>query len=168
MSNGPHVKPGRRVKDARGFKVKVFDVLHNETYWYSKTYSSLRNIKLAIAQGGFKEQQFLYPMYVDRYIYDYRMCVELYIYDIETWTLAAVRRGNGGTNVFELTDNVAFADMSVKATEALMYAQELGMNEEAYSDMFGSGTPCAGSFIGRTDIIEHMLEEARNGRQTEN
>ena len=63
---------------------------------------------------------------------------------------------------------VAFAGMNVKATEALMYAQELGLNEEAYSDMFGSGTPCAGSFIGQTDIIEHMLEETRNGRQTEN
>ena len=63
---------------------------------------------------------------------------------------------------------VAFADMSVKATEALIYAQELGLNDEAYSDMFGSGTPCSGSFIGRTDIIEHMLEEARNGRQAEN
>lgn len=62
---------------------------------------------------------------------------------------------------------VAFADMNVKATEALMYAQELGLNEEAYSDMFGSGEPCAGSFIGRTDIIERMLEEARDGRQTE-
>lgn len=56
---------------------------------------------------------------------------------------------------------VAFADMSVKATEALMYAQEIGLNEEAYSDMFGSGTPCAGSFIGRTDIIEQMLEDGK-------
>ena len=56
---------------------------------------------------------------------------------------------------------VAFADMSVKATEALMYAQELGLNEEAYSDMFGSGKPHAGGFIGATDIIEQMLEKAR-------
>lgn len=60
---------------------------------------------------------------------------------------------------------VAFADMNVKATEALIYAQELGLNEEAYSDMFGSGELCAGSFIGQTDIIEHMLKEARNERR---
>lgn len=102
MSNWAHGTPGRRVKDARGFKVKVFDALHKQTYWYSKTYSSLRNIKLAIAQGGFKERQF----WVKSNDNEWRPgVVELYIYDIETWKLAAVRRGNGGTNVVELADN---------------------------------------------------------------
>lgn len=101
MSNGLHGTPGRRIKDARGFKVKVFDVLHDRTYWYSKTYSSLRNIKLAIAQGAFKERQFLVSdgWNAETLGVDYRMCVELYIYDVETWKLAAVRRGDGGMEI---------------------------------------------------------------------
>lgn len=87
MSNGPHSTPGRRIKDARGFRIKLFDVLHNQTYWYSKTYSSLRNIKLAIAQRGFNERQFLVSdgWNEETLGVDYRMCVELYIYDVETW-----------------------------------------------------------------------------------
>lgn len=102
MSNCAHGTPGRRVKDARGFKVKVFDVLHKQTWWYSKTYSSLRNVKLAIAQGGFKDNQF----WVRSGFCEWRPgVVELYIYDVETWKLAAVRKGDGGTNVVELTDN---------------------------------------------------------------
>lgn len=96
MSNWPSGVPGRRIKDARGFKVKVFDVLQKRTYWYSKTYSSLRNVKLAIAQGGFNESRFLNC--------EYRSCVELYIYDVETWKLAAVRRRNGGTDIDVLND----------------------------------------------------------------
>lgn len=106
MSNGPHGKPGRRIKGARGFKVKVFDVLHKETYWYGKTYSSLRNVKLAIAQGGFNERQFLVrgEWNAETLGVDYRMCVELFIYDVETWTLVAVRKGNGGTDIGVLTD----------------------------------------------------------------
>lgn len=101
MINGPHGTPGRRIKDARGFKVKVFDVLHKETWWYSKTYSSLRNIKLAIAQGGFNERQFLVSdgWNAETLGVDYRMCVELFIYDVETWRLAAVRRGDAGTDI---------------------------------------------------------------------
>lgn len=101
MSNGLYLVPGRRVKDARGFKVKVFDVLHSETWWYSKTYSSLRNIKLAIAQGAFKERQFLVSggWNAETLSVDYRMCVELYIYDVETWELAAIRKGDGGTDI---------------------------------------------------------------------
>lgn len=96
MSNRAHGTPGRRVKGARGFKVKVFDTLHNETWWYSKTYSSLRNIKLAIAQRGFNEWWF----WVKSNDNEWRLgIVELYIYDVETWKLAAVRRGNGGTDI---------------------------------------------------------------------
>lgn len=119
MSNGPHGKPGRRIKDARGFKVKVFDVLHKETYWYSKTYSSLRNVKLAIAQGGFNERQFLVrgEWNEDTRAVDYRMCVELFVYDVETWKLVAVRRGNGGTDIVELTDRCTLDDYSSRAGE---------------------------------------------------
>ena len=96
MSNCAHGTPGRRIKDARGFKVKAFDTLHNETWWYSKTYSSLRNIKLAIAQRGFNEWRF----WVKSNDNEWRPgIVELYIYDVETWKLAAVRRGNGGTDI---------------------------------------------------------------------
>lgn len=106
MSNWAHGRPGRRVKDARGFKVKVFDVLHKRTYWYSKTYSSLRNIKLAIAQGGFNERQFLVSdgWNVETLGINYRMCVELYIYDVETWRLTAVRNGDGGTDIITLDE----------------------------------------------------------------
>lgn len=96
MSNGPHNIPGRRIKNARGFKVKVFDVLHNKTWWYSKTYTSLLNIKLAIAQRGFVEYDFL--------DWDHNLCVELFIYDVETWELAAFRKGDGGTNVVALSE----------------------------------------------------------------
>lgn len=107
MSNGPYYIPGRRIKDARGFKVKAFDVLHNETCWFSKTYSSLRNVKSAIVHGGFDDRRFLVfgGWNSDTLGADYRSCVELYIYDVETWKLAAVRKGNDGTNVVELTDN---------------------------------------------------------------
>lgn len=119
MSNGPHGKPGRRIKDARGFKVKIFDVLHNQTWWYSKTYSSLRNVKLAIAQGGFNERQFLVrgEWNAETLGVDYRMCVELFIYDVETWKLAAVRKGDGGTNVVELSDRCTLDDYSSRAGE---------------------------------------------------
>lgn len=96
MSNWAQGIPGRRINGARGFKVKIFDVLHNQTWWYSKTYSSLRNVKLAIAHGAFNERQFLDC--------EYRSCVELFIYDVETWKLAAVCKGDGGTNVVELSD----------------------------------------------------------------
>lgn len=101
MTNGPHGSPGRRIKDARGFKVKVYDALHKETWWYSKTYSSLRNVKLAIAQGAFKERQFLVSdgWNAETLGLDYRMCVELFIYDVETWKLAAVRGGSGGIEI---------------------------------------------------------------------
>ena len=101
MSNRAHGTPGRRIKDARGFKVKLFDALHKRTYWYSKTYSSLRNVKLGIAQRGFNERQFLVrgEWNAETLSVDYRMCVELYIYDVETWKLAAIRKGDGGTDI---------------------------------------------------------------------
>ena len=106
MSNWARGVPGRCIKDARGFRIKVYDVLHKETWWYSKTYSSLRNVKLAIAQGAFKERRFLVSdgWNAETLGVDYRMCVELFIYDVETWKLAAVRGGGGGTDIAVLND----------------------------------------------------------------
>lgn len=106
MSNGPHSKPECRIKGARGFKVKVFDTLHKQTCWYSKTYCSLRNVKLAIAHGGFDARQFYVRDEWDgkNLTVAHRSCVELFIYDVETWKLAAVRKGDGGTNIIALDE----------------------------------------------------------------
>lgn len=106
MGNWAYAIPRRRVKDARGFKVKVFDVLHKQTWWYSKTYSSLRNVKLAIAHNAFVDNRFYVRggWNAETLSVDYRLCVELFIYDVETWRLAAIRRGNGSTDIVDLSE----------------------------------------------------------------
>lgn len=55
---------------------------------------------------------------------------------------------------------VAFADMSVKAAEALTMAQEMGLAEEAYEDMFGNGKIINGHYDGSTEHIQDRINEA--------
>lgn len=53
---------------------------------------------------------------------------------------------------------VAYADMSVKAQEALIAASELGLRDEAFSDMFGTGEHDNGSFKGATEKIQALID----------
>lgn len=53
---------------------------------------------------------------------------------------------------------VAYADMSVKAQEALIAASELGLREEALSDMFGTGEHDNGTFKGATEKIQALID----------
>lgn len=53
---------------------------------------------------------------------------------------------------------VAHADMNVKAQEALMLASELGLLEEAQSDMFGDLTLREDGSYNSTDKIQALID----------
>lgn len=51
----------------------------------------------------------------------------------------------------------AYRHMDITAREALAYADELGLYDEAQSDMFGDGTP-NGIFEKHTNTIRNMID----------
>lgn len=51
----------------------------------------------------------------------------------------------------------AYRHMDITAREALAYTDELGLYDEAQSDMFGDGTP-SGIFEKHTNTIRNMID----------